>query len=816
MTNSWTDIKNADVVLIMGGNAAEAHPCGFKWVTEAKHHRNAKLVVVDPRFTRSASVSDFYCPIRAGSDTAFLMGVVNYLLSTGKIHKDYVANYTNAAYVIKEGYAFNAEDGLYTGYDAEKRSYDRSSWDYEMGPDGFAVRDLTLENPRSVYQQLKTHASRYTPEMVERICGSPKDKFLKVCEFIASTANGERAMTIMYALGWTQHSYGSQTIRAAAMIQLLCGNMGVPGGGVNALRGHANVQGLTDLGILSNSTPGYLVLPTEKEVTFDAYMANRDFRPLQAGQVSFWQNYKKFFVSFLKSMYGDAATPANGFGFDYLPKYDGVYDTMKQFELMHLGKVNGYVCQGFNPLLSAPNKNKTRAALAKLKFLVSIDPLETETARFWENHGEFNPSDASKIQTEVFMLPSTCFAEDDGSFTNSSRTLNWRWKAATPPGEARTDIDVMADLFLRLREAYKKDGGKGAEAILATDWSYKDPKHPTADELLRELNGRALADVKDPADATKVLVKAGDQLASFVQMRDDGSTMGACWIYTGAYTAKGNMTARRDNADPSGLGVHQNWGFTWPANRKVLYNRASADPAGNPWSERKKYLAWNEAEKKWVGPDVPDYGPTLAPDKNAGPFIMNPEGVSRLWVRKTMADGPFPEHYEPFESPVANVLHPKTNSNPAARVFKGDLEVFGKAKDFPHVATTYRLVEHFHYWTKCVKLNAIVQPEFFVEISPELAAEKGIKNGQWVKVSSNRGSVKGKAVVTKRIPVLTIDGKKIHTVGMPIHFGFIGETKKAMGINALTPVVGDANTQTPEYKAFLVDIEPLKSGPAIS
>jgi formate dehydrogenase major subunit len=372
----------------------------------------------------------------------------------------------------------------------------------------------------------------------------------------------------------------------------------------------------------------------------------------------------------------------------------------------------------------------------------------------------------------------------------------------------------MADLFLRLRELYAKDGGKGAATIQAIDWKYKDPKHPTADELLREINGRALADVKDPADPTKVLVKAGSQLGSFGHMRDDGSTDGACWIYTGCYTSAGNLTARRDNADPSKLGVYGGWGFSWPANRRVLYNRASADPAGKPWSEAKKYMFWDGA--KWSGPDVPDFPPTSAPEKNAGPFIMNAEGVSRLWVRKMMADGPFPEHYEPFESPVANVLHPKTSSSPVARVFKGDLEVFGKAKEFPYVATTYRLVEHFHWWTKTSKLNAIVQPEFFVEISPDLAKEKGITNGGWVKVSSNRGSVKGKAVITKRIPTLTIDGKTVHTVGLPLHFGFIGETKKAIGVNSLTPVVGDANTNTPQYKAFLVDIEPLSGGPAVS
>lgn len=816
MTNSWTDIKNADVVLVMGGNAAEAHPCGFKWVTEAKHHNKAKLVVVDPRFTRSAAVSDFYCPIRPGTDTAYLLGVINYLLANGKIHKEYVAHYTNASYLVKEGFSFDEGEGLYSGYNPDKRSYDKSSWDYELGPDGFAARDTTLEHPRSVYQLLKKHVARYTPEMVQRICGSPKEKFLKVCEYMGSTGNGERSMTIMYALGWTQHSHGSQNIRTAAMIQLLLGNQGIPGGGVNALRGHSNVQGLTDIGVLAHLTPGYLGIPREDEPTFAAHLAKRDFRPLQANQVSFWQNYKKFYVSLLKAMYGPAATAENEFGYAWLPKIDKVYDTLQIFELVHQGKVNGFVCQGFNPLLSVPNKGKMSAGLSKLKFLVTIDPLETDTARFWENHGEANPVDPSKIQTEVFMLPSTCFAEDEGTFTNSSRTLNWRWKAADGPGEARTDISVMAELYRRILALYEKEGGKAAQPVLSLDWSYKDPALPTADELLRELNGKAAADIADPTDPTKQIYKAGQQIATFAHLKDDGSTMAACWIYTGAYTEKGNMTARRDNADPSGLGVHPNWGFAWPANRRVLYNRASADPSGKPWSDRKKYVYWDVTASKWGGADVPDYGPTLAPEKNAGPFIMNPEGVARLFARKLMAEGPFPEHYEPFESPVANVLHPKTSSNPAARVFKGDLEVFGTAKDFPYVATTYRLTEHFHWWTKSNKLNAIVQPEFFVEISPELAKEKGIAHGQWVRVWSNRGSVKGKAVVTKRIAALQVDGKTVHVVGMPIHYGFVGETKKAIGVNSLTPFVGDANTNTPEYKAFLVDIEPLKSGPVVS
>ena len=803
MTNSWTDIRNTDLVLVMGGNAAEAHPCGFKWVTEAKAERGAKLMVVDPRFTRTAAVADHYAPIRPGTDIAFLSGVVNYLLTNDKIHKEYVRHYTNAAYLVKEGYAF--DEGLFSGYDEAKRTYDRSSWEYEIGADGYAVRDMTLENPRCIFQLMKQHFARYTPEMVSRTCGTPQDRFLKVCDWISSTANGERAMTIMYALGWTQHSHGAQNIRTAAMIQLLCGNIGVPGGGVNALRGHSNVQGITDVGTLTAAIPGYLNLPTETEPTFESHLSKRTFKPLQANQTSYWQNYKKFYVSFLKSFYGAKATPENNFGYDWLPKLDVAYDCLRMFDLINQGKTTGLICQGFNPLMAIADTNKSAVGLAKLKWLVSIDPIETDTARFWENHGEFNNVDPAKIQTEVFMLPVTSFAEESGSLTNSSRCISWKWQAADPYHDSRTDIAILADLFARIRKLYETQGGKGAEPLLAIDWSYKDPHEPSADELLKELNGKALVDLKDPTG--KVTRVAGSQLASFGEMRDDGSTDGAMWIYTGVYGPAGNFAQRRDNSDPSGLGVYGNWGFSWPANRRILYNRASSDPQGNPWSERKKYVYWNG--ERWTGADVPDYVATIRPEQATGPFIMNPEGVSRLWVRGQMADGPFPVHYEPFESPVANPFFPKVKGNPAARVFERDRPSFGDAKEFPIVATTYRLVEHFHYWTKGVHMNAVVQPEFFVEMSEQLAAEKGIKHGGWVRVWSKRGSVKGKAVVTKRLKPLTIDGKPVHTVGLPLNFGFIGVARKANPINSLTPAVGDANSQTPEYKAFLVNVEPI-------
>lgn len=806
MTNSWTDIKNADVVWIMGGNAAEAHPCGFKWVTEAKAERGAKLMVVDPRFNRSAAMADHYAPIRPGSDIAFLSGVVNYLLSNDKIQKDYVLNYTNAAYVVKEGFDFN--EGLFSGYDESKRSYDRSSWEYEFEANGFAVRDETLQHPRCVYQLMKKHFATYTPEVVERISGTPKDKFLKVAEWAASTATGDRSMTIMYALGWTQHSHGSQNIRTAAMIQLLCGNVGVPGGGINALRGHANVQGITDIGTLTASLPGYLAMPLDSEPTLESHLGKRGFKPLQPNQTSYWQNYRKFYVSFLKGMYGAKATAENEFGYQWLPKLDVAYDVLQMFETMHQGKTTGLLCQGFNPLMSVAYKSKTVAALSKLKFLVSMDPIETDTARFWENHGEFNNVDTAKIQTEVFMLPVTSFVEEEGSFTNSSRNIQWKWTAADPYYESKKDIDILADLFLRIRGLYEKQGGKAPEPLQAADWSYKNPHEPTADEILKELNGKALVDLKD-ADG-KVTRAAGQQLASFGEMRDDGTTDGVQWIYTGVYGPNGNFAQRRDNSDPSGMSVYGSWGFAWPANRRILYNRASADPKGKPWSDAKKYVFWDGS--KWTGADIPDFVPTIPPERNVGPFIMNQEGVSRLFARGMMAEGPFPVHYEPFESPVPNPLYPKIRGNPVARVFKGDMEVFGNAKDYPIVGTTYRLTEHFHYWTKAVHMNAVVQPEFFVEISEQLAAEKGIKRGQMVRVWSNRGEVKGKAVVTKRLKPLKIDGKTVHYVGLPLNFGFIGETKKASPINSLTPPVGDANSQTPEFKAFLVNIEPI-AGP---
>ena len=805
MTNSWTDIKNTDLVIVMGGNAAEAHPCGFKWVTEAKAHRGARLIVVDPRFTRTASVADFYAPIRPGTDIAFLLGVINYCISNNKVQWEYVKAFTNAPYIVKEGFGF--QEGLFTGYDEAKRDYDRSTWNYEMGDDGYVKADDSLQDPRCVWNLLKEHVKIYTPELVTKICGTPKEKYLKICEMIAEACAPDKAMTSMYALGWTQHSKGAQNIRTMAMLQLILGNIGIRGGGMNALRGHSNIQGLTDVGLMSNLMPGYLVLATDKEPDFASYMSKRGFKPERPNQMSYWQNYKKFFVSFQKTMFGDAAKAENDWAYQWLPKLDvDGYDILRAFELMHQGKMTGYFCQGFNPLLSTPNRGKVQGALSKLKYLVSMDPLETETARFWENHGEYNDTKPEEIQTTVFELPTTCFAEDQGSLVNSGRWLQWHWPGATPPGEAKSDVWIMAQLYKRLKALYLKEGGAFPDPILNLKWEYSNPDEPSPDELARELNGSALADVPDPADPSKLLLQKGKQLPAFSACRDDGSTACGCWIYSGCYTEAGNMMARRDNSDPGDAGTYLKWAFAWPANRRILYNRASADIQGKPWDPNRKLIEWDGS--KWTGYDVPDIAPTAKPEL-VQPFIMNQEGTARLWVRGLMKDGPFPTHYEPFESPVANVLAPKIRGNPVARLFKDDLAALGEADKFPYVATSYRLTEHFHFWTKHSLINAVLQPEFFVELSEELAKEKGIQLGGYVRVWSNRGSVKAKAVVTKRIKPLLIDGKTVHVVGVPLHWGFTGHTREGFGPNSLTPVVGDANTQTPEFKAFLVDIEAL-------
>lgn len=807
MTNHWVDIKNADVVLIMGGNAAEAHPCGFKWVTEAKAHNAAKLIVVDPRFNRSASVADYYAPIRTGTDIVFLGAAIKWLIDNDRIQHEYVRNYTDMSFIVREDFAF--DEGTYSGYNPETRTYDKSSWDYERGADGFVATDPTMQHPRCVYQLLKKHYERYTPEMVERVCGTTKEEFLTVVEMLATTATPDRAGTILYALGWTQHSIGSQIIRTGAMLQLLLGNIGIAGGGMNALRGHSNIQGLTDLGLMTNLLPGYLTLPNEGEQDYQGYIQARTQHALRPNQLSYWQHYSRFHVSLMKTWWGDAATAENDWAFDYLPKLDRPYDMLQTYELMDAGKVNGYICQGFNPLAAAPNKAKMNSSLAKLKYMVVMDPLVTETSEFWKNYGKHNDVDSAAIQTEVIRLPTTCFAEEEGALVNSGRWLQWHWKGAEPPGQAKSDIEIMALIHMRLRELYETEGGAFPDPILNLTWDYARPRHPSATELAMEYNGRALDDLRAANDPSRITRRAGEQLSGFGELRDDGSTASGCWIYAGAWTQDGNMMARRDNSDPTGIGQTLNWAWAWPANRRILYNRASADTAGNPFDPKRPLVYWDG--ERWGGADVPDYKGDEDPADGMGPFIMNPEGVARFFARGAMAEGPFPTHYEPFETPLGyNPVYPdsqQATSNPAARLFDSDRATMGTVADYPYVGTTYRLTEHFHYWTKHAKLNAILQPEQFVEIGEGLAHEIGVGNGDRVRVSSKRGHIEAVAVVTKRIRALKVDGKTVHHVGIPIHWGFVGLAKPGYLANTLTPSVGDGNSNTPEFKSFLVNVE---------
>jgi formate dehydrogenase major subunit len=816
MTNGWVDIKNADVILVMGGNPAENHPCGFKWALEAKMSRGAKLVVVDPRFTRTAAVADLYAPLRAGTDIAFLHGLIRYAIAQGRIHEEYVRVHTNAPYVIKKDYTF--DEGLFSGFDEAKKEYVKTSWDYEADEKTRSYKvDPTLQDPQCVFQLLKRHVDRYTPEVVEQICGTPKDKFIEVAEHVTSTGTPDRVGTMLYALGWTQHSTGVQMIRAAAILQLLLGNVGRPGGGVNALRGHSNIQGATDMAGTFEILPGYLKTPTGGQETLEDYLKSGTPTTLNQqnwASMNYWSNYPKFTVSLLKALFADAATKENDFGYSWLPKTDGNYSWMYIFDDMYRGTASraggtepgpeGLVSFGMNPVGIGPNSPKMIAALSKLKWLVMVENVATETATFWKAPKEYRGKDPSEIPTEVYLLPASGFAEKDGTFTNSARWIQWKWKALDPPGQAKTDQEIMSRIFFAIRELYQKEGGQFPDPILKMSWSYSDPLHPDFGEVLKEINGKALVDVKDPVDPTKIL-RAGQQLDGFGQLMDDGSTMCGNWLHSGVYTEAGNLAQRRNNSDPLGLGMFHNWAFSWPANRRVMYNRASADGDGKAWDPRRAGIVWNG--KKWVG-DVPDIK-VDAPPGTYGAFIMLPEGVGRIFAA-TLNDGPFPEHYEAIESPVVNSLHPKVSENPVTVRFTSDLDQYAKREDYPIVCTTYRLTEHFHYWTQHHhrgRLNQI-QPGFFFEIPEALAAEKGIKNGENIRVSSPRGSITGPAVVTKRLRPMTIDGKQIWQIGFPIHWGYAGDPGHTGPLaNLLTPSAMDPNTWTPEFKAFLVKLE---------
>ncbi len=796
MTNSWNDIANTDVVFVMGGNPAENHPCGFKWAIKAREKRGAKIICVDPRFNRTAAVSDIFIQIRPGSDLAFMGGLINYVIQNKKYTEEYVKHYTNAAYIVKDTYSFDPETGLFSGYDPEKRKYDQSLWGYELDENGMAKKDMTLEHPRCVFQLLKKHYERYTPEVVEKITGVPKEKFLEVAKIIAETGAPNKAMTHLYALGWTHHSFGTQLIGSMAILQLLLGNIGVAGGGVNALRGHANVQGATDLACESRFLPGYLRPPRADQQTLKDHIEKNTPKPVDIS-MNYWSNYGKFYVSLLKAWFGPNATPENEFGYHYLPKMEKLVAWDDIVDRMHKGKLEGFVSFGVNLINNTANSRKVIEGLKRLKWMVYIDTFETEMSAFWKHVDK-----PEEIKTEVLLLPSAIFAEKDSSFTNSARAIKWHWKALDPPGDAKDEFWILAQFFMKLRELYQKEGGVFPDPILKLTWNFRNPYYPTAEEILHEMNGYALADITD--DKGNVVVKKGERVPGFAVLKDDGTTACGMWLYSGVFPQSGNRAKSTDTSDPSGLGIYPGYGFSWPVNRRILYNRASADPSGKPWDPKRKVLWWNEAEQKWVGNDVPDIKPDLTPDY--GPFIMLPEGRGRLFAAQ-LVDGPFPEHYEPYESPIKNSLHPKGDGrNPVVKVYKSELDLLGDAKDYPHVATTYRVVEHYHFWTKHIYGTAALMPHMFVEISEELAKELGVKEGDMVKVSTPRGSISAYVLPTKRIKPLTVNGKTVHTVGIPIHWGNEGIVKGAI-TNLISPYVWDPNSQTPEFKGFLCKVE---------
>jgi formate dehydrogenase major subunit len=870
MTNGWIDIKNTDVMLIMGGNPAENHPCGFKWPIEAKLQRNAKLIVVDPRFTRTAANADLFLQIRAGSDIAFLGGLIRYAIENNRIARDYVINYTNAAFVVSDGFKL-PDDGLFSGFDRSSETYDKSTWNYAPqggaasqrasaaptspetsakgnSPDSLAglghaghgpagakadsssatgkpspklppsvAYDLTLQDPRCVFQLLKQQYSRYTPEMVERVTGIPKDQFLKAADLFTSVRkDGDmtKAATIIYAVGWTQHTFGTQIIRAAAMLQLLLGNVGRSGGGVNALRGHSNIQGATDMAGVFDILPGYLKMPTPDDRDFDTYLKRTTptaSKPEAWDSYNYWSNTPKFAVSFLKAMYGNAAQKENDWAFHYLPKIDRQHSWMQIWDDMYAGTIKGMFAIGMNGVQIGPNSRKNIEALKKADWLVVGEIYPDETSEFWRAPGT-TTEDMKKINTTVYRLPCAGFAEKDGTFVNSARWLQWKNVALPPPGQARLDQDILAQVFLRVRELYQREGGKFPDPILNARWQYTQPDHPALAEVAREINGQALRDVTD--DASGQTIAAGRQLPGFSFLRDDGSTLCGNWLYSGSWTEAGNQMARRGTDDPSGLGIYPEWAWSWPANRRVMYNRASCDPQGKPWDSKRRQIWWDAAAGKWIGNDVPDFKTTSNPSEHMGPFIMNPEGVGRLFgPLSAFQDGPFPEHYEPIESPIENPFHPKQSTNPIVKRYKTALDKYGTPNDgFNIVCTTYRLTEHYHYWTKNNPMNVQLVPEPFVEIPVELADELGLKGGERVKVSSARASYVAKALVTRRIKPMTIDGKRTYQIGIPIHWGFRGIAEDAGrtsldSVNLLSPTVFDPNAYTPEFKGFLVKLE---------
>jgi formate dehydrogenase major subunit len=865
-------MADSDCVMVMGSNMAECHPVAFRWPMQAKVN-GATLIHVDPRFTRTSAMADIYAPIRAGSDIAFLGGIINFVVNnkrwlTDPFFKTFLVHYTNAPMIVADDYKDTEDaDGVFSGlkpdpspgikewpYNGFVGTYDSKSWQYKRQgavapptaqapaapaakpaaapgatppatPPKYdelvkslvkppAEKDEALQNPKCVFQIVKRHFARYTPEMVERVTGCPKETFLKVAQTLLDNSGPDKTCSFAYAVAWTQHTNGPQIIGCAALLQLLLGNFGRPGAGIMALRGHASIQGSTDVPTLYHSIHGYMNAPSaqKKHDTLKDYLATETI------PTGYWANQPKFMVSYLKSMYGDAATKENDFGYDWHPKILGDHSHLPMFVAMGDGKVKGMLLIGQNPATSL-NAKSERAAMRKLEWLVVKDNWVHESANFWKTAPEIKNGEVKSedIKTEVFFFPSTQVAEVDGTFTNTQRLLQFHHKAADAPGDCRSDVWFTYQLGKRLKKMYASSTAPRDLPWKNTvfDYDHEDEHERQRGEaswrkLMKEVNGFQTAD-------------PSKHLASFAELKDDGSTTCASWIYCGMFPAPDKFRAQSRQADPPGQrGAQLNWGWAWPANRRIMYNRASADLDGKPWSEKKKWVWWDEAQKKWVGYDVPDFAIPKPPNAKAKPggtgldaldgtepFIMKADGRGWLFVPSGLVDGPLPAHYEPAESPIKNPLY-KQQASPVYKYWKRDTNQIVQPGDprFPYIITTYRLTEHYlsgamSRWNPWL---AELQPELFIELSPELAQEKGIKNLDWVRVSSARGSIRAKALVTRRIRPFTIDGKVVHHVGMPWHWGYEGVVTGEV-VNELTPLVGDPNVTIHEGKAFSCNVE---------
>jgi formate dehydrogenase major subunit len=867
-TTFQQDLQNSDCIVIQGSNMAECHPVGFQWVMEAKA-RGAKVIHIDPRFTRTSAVADTHVPLRAGSDIAFLGGIVNYILENELYFDEYVRAYTNAATLLREDFRDTDElDGVFSGYDPETGMYDTSSWQYEgvqemsasgerdipnaagggaqpstnggrreaeqsrrergaaheTGGHGARLqhaevqRDETLQNPRCVFQVLKRHYARYTPEVVAETCGVPVDTFLTVCEAVTANSGRDRTTAWVYSVGWTHHTVGVQYIRGAAIIQLLLGNMGRPGGGILALRGHASIQGSTDIPTLFNLLPGYLPMPKVGEHdTLDDYVATIT-SPDQKG---FWSEARKFAVSLLKAYWGDAATAENDWCFDHLPRLTGDHGTYQTVLDMIADKVEGYLLLGQNPAVGSAHGKLQRLGMSHLKWLVVRDLNMIDSATFWKDSPEIETGElrTEDIATEVFFMPAAAHTEKDGTFTQTQRMLQWHHKAVEPPDDCRSELHFFFHLGRMLRERVAGSTETRDRPLLDVAWDYPVDDHgePSAEAVLQEINGFHLTGDK-----------AGQLLASFLEMADDGSTSGGCWIYCGVYADGVNQSQRRKPGSEQSW-VAPEWGWAWPANRRILYNRASADPEGRPWSERKAYVWWDEDEQRWTGHDVPDFvanrPPSYRPEPGTGgvaglagddPFIMQADGKGWLFVPVGLLDGPLPAHYEPSESPVRNPIY-RQQANPARQVFKRKDNYQNPSPPepgsdvYPFVFTTYRLTEHHTAggMSRWLPYLSELQPEFFCEVSPELARMRGLEHLGWATIVTARTAIEARVLVTDRLVPLTVGGRTVHQIGLPYHWG-VGRGALVAGdsANDLFGVTLDPNVHIQESKVASCDIQP--------